>query len=671
MTEAQQKLYNNITDNFEPNETFTREDIKKRADLPRVPAQATINKLVELGVIISYDDGYYQRSDKEMGNISIAVDTKVSGDAVKDLFRVRETIESEINSVLHWVDSNTYATSPNSQKGIYKIVEAATDRILYVGQTGAKGNHGATFTSRWKQHRDELIAGTHHCVGLQEYFNTQLDKNIDNIRFEILEELPDDADLIDKRERYWIDYFGDVCLNTLRPSLIGKTFLTMPEITADKETKTEAGLKQIVSSVAKAIHEYMYASLKLSDYEKATLVAGIIIALNNESFHNTYRNIVETGEFMDAFQSGIKNSIRRYKGLKNGDDKIISEFNFIQHNEGFEKILTYKDKNYLALQFLTEIIEESIWTIAKRYPTYDVMGAFYSEFTNRSGADQQDLGVVMTPHHIADFMGDLLDITDDDIILDICCGTGSLLLAADNETQVANKMIGVEYQPRMMALTLANMIMRNADSSLYVGDSFNEEVLKLIKEEKPTKLIINPPYSQNGFPELGFVQRGLDCLQPGGLGVAIVPMSCAIKNDNATKNMKKAILQNHQLLATFSMPDQLFYPVGVVTIVMLFKAYSKEKSEAFFGYLKDDGFEITRTAGRADVAHKWSDIKADILNIYHEHTAIAGKSATAEVAYDDEWCCEAYMTTDYSNITPEMFAQEMRNLCIRNLWLQE
>jgi methylase of polypeptide subunit release factors len=576
-------------------------------------------------------------------------DKKTTTDAVSALFGVRNIIETNYKKIEHWMNNATYATEPNSQKGIYRIVDSRNGRVVYIGKTEI------TFDQRWRQHREELTAGCHHCAGLQAYLNNDLGGDINLLSFEPHEELPADSELIDNRERYWITYFGDSVMNTMRPTLTG-TLMTLPEIHADRNQKILKGLEVIARQTAAAIHDYLYASVKLSDQNKATLIAGIVIALHKDSFASAYKYITDEDEFIDSFDSAIKWSIQKHPGLKSGHDAIYSTFVFIKHNENFKKTLEYNGKTYIALQLLTEIIESSICRIAKEYPEYDVMGDFYNEFAKYSGADQQALGIVLTPHHVADFMGELLEINENDTILDICCGTGALPIAAHHYP--TNKIVGVEYQERMMALCLANMIMRDYQSTLYLGDSFGEEMLKAVKEQKPTKMIINPPYAQDGYPEMGFVRRGLDQLVEGGLGVAIVPMSCAIKSDKTLKALKEEILSKHQLLATFSMPDQLFYPVGVVTIVMLFKAHTPHEGSSFFGYLKDDGFEITRTNGRQDQG-RWTEIKDDMLALYRNYEEKAGTSALTEVREGDEWCCEAYMKTDYSGVTPEMFKKEM------------
>lgn len=669
-TDAQELMLNNIKTHF-PAGPFTREDYKKAMGTRSVPQTKTLAKLVEYGDLICIDEETYRLIAAgevlELANTSFAVeDKKVSGDAVSALFEVKGIIKSDIDSALHWMERATFATEPNSQKGIYGLYDAITGQLLYVGQTGGKGNGNATFESRWKEHIDQLIKGKHHCEKLQNYFVVSCDSNPAQIQPRIIEELPSNAALIDLRERYYINKYSDILLNTVHPSLIDQNFDVSNYQTVEAQPdKTLKGLEVIARKVASAIHNYLYASVKLSDQDKATLIAGIIIALNKKQFAQSYRNYDDGPDFMDQFMGAIKHSISQYKGLKTGHDAIYAVFDFIAHNENFIKTISNKDKTYIALQFLTEIIEESIVRIAKEYPSYDVMGDFYNEFAKFSGADQQSLGIVLTPHHIADFMSDLLELKPTDKILDVCCGTGALPITAHRFAE--NQIIGIEYNARMLALCLSNMIMRGYDSILYLGDSYNETLLAEVANQKPTKMIINPPYSQNGYPELGFVKRGLDQLEKGGLGVAIIPMSCAIKNDKATKDLKEAILNEHQLIATFSMPDQLFYPVGIVTCIMVFRAHCPHEDCSFFGYMKDDGFEITRINGRQDTQGKWAGIKKNMLELYKNFDEVAGESIIEEVAYNNEWCCEAYMKTDYSTINNTGFQEQILNYIVFNL----
>ena len=92
---------------------------------------------------------------------------------------------------------------------------------------------------------------------------------------------------------------------------------------------------------------------------------------------------------------------------------------------------------------------------------------------------------------------------------------------------------------------------------------------------------------------LRFVAHALDVVAPqNGRVVAIVQMSCSIKNEKDLIAVKEDLLKRHHLKAVLSMPDDLFYPVGVVTCILVFEANKPNKGrKTWFGYFKDDGFE--------------------------------------------------------------------------------
>src|ERR1019366_7229009 len=99
------------------------------------------------------------------------------------------------------------------------------------------------------------------------------------------------------------------------------------------------------------------------------------------------------------------------------------------------------------------------------------------------------------------------------------------------------------------------------------------------------------PYSQKGEEqhELDFVNAMMDILCPGGIGVAVVPMSCAISPHAA----RDRLLEKHTLVAAMSLPVELFYPVGGPTCALVLRAHTPHETTdapTWFGYWRDDGF---------------------------------------------------------------------------------
>jgi len=229
-----------------------------------------------------------------------------------------------------------------------------------------------------------------------------------------------------------------------------------------------------------------------------------------------------------------------------------------------------------------------------------------------------------------------------------------------------NRLVGVEHQPNMYTLAASNMLLRgDGKANLYQGSCFDEPNMAAIIEHhrkgepkgsmRPTVGLLNPPYSQKGegLHELDFVMTMLDVLAPGGLGFAIVPVSCATGTYG-----KRELLKYHRLEAVMSMPPELFSPVGVVTCLMVFRAHKPHKNtpdfKTWFGYWRDDGFIKTKHMGRID-AGRWEDIRAVWVDSFVNCTEKAGESVLHRVDEGDEWTAEAYLRTDYSALTQADF----------------
>lgn len=417
-----------------------------------------------------------------------------------------------------------------------------------------------------------------------------------------------------------------------------------------------------IKNTARLIHDFIYNNIKLSDQEHATFIAGSLIALQDPKFQRDFKNDYynQSDRFIEEMMAAIKYSIYNCKGFDKPEKReiVLAEFGFISRNEQLKKIINCEGKDWVAVQYLLKVLEDGVYNIAKSYPEYDILGTFYDQFTKYSASDQQSLGIVLTPHHVAQFMSELLEINENDVVLDTCCGSSSLLLTAGGK---AKQSIGVELNSRMAAISLANMIIKNLPTYIWLGNSFDEDIKKEIKTYNPTKLIINPPYSQQD-KELSFVENGLDLLQPGGMGIVIMPVSCANKNDLETKALRKSILSKHKLIASFIMPEQLFAPaVGVNTIICLFKAYTNSDESTFLAYIKDDGFELTRSEGRIDRDNKWPAIKQDFMNLYNNHSELNKKSTIANIVNDDEWSLISHMSVHEDVYSDDFFIPHIQS----------
>ena len=306
--------------------------------------------------------------------------------------------------------------------------------------------------------------------------------------------------------------------------------------------------------------------------------------------------------------------------------------------------------------------------------TVDALGVFYHEFIKYSGGDGSGLGIVLTPQHLTEFMCELANINKNSKVVDICCGSGSFLITAmakmfqeanQNEVDAIRneRLYGVEFDDELYSLAVANMIIRkDGKSNIYYGDCFDNSIKKELADKGINVGLINPPYSQSDKVELEFLEQLLDILVSGGIGVCVVPMSCAV--GTKFKEVRERLFKNHTLKAVFSMPDDIFYPKGAtVTCVMVWEAHSTHDTnqETFFGYYKDDGLVKKKKLGRIDFNNQWNDIKKEWISLYRNKDIKIGYSVRKAVSHKEEWCAEAYMETDYSLLTEEDFINTIKN----------
>ena len=427
---------------------------------------------------------------------------------------------------------------------------------------------------------------------------------------------------------------------------------------------------QKIRELSQTMHEKL-RQIKISEKDKPIFVAGILIALQNADFRADWNNISKfstlVNEMINAIDSTLDNSdIKREK-----IDAIKSSFKRIKSNEKIKSIPLGESG---SLAWFIEQLEMRILPMMNHYEyTEDALSIFYHEFIKYSATDGKGLGIVLTPKHLTDFMCKLGEINKQSKVVDICCGSGSFLVTAmglmckdANTSEIAeikkNSLYGVELDTDLYTLAITNMIIRkDGKSNIVCGDCFSQDIFNNLKNKRLTLGLINPPYSQEDKCELEFVERLLNILEPRGLAVAVVPMSCAI--GTKFKEVRERLFKNHTLKAVFSMPDDIFYPTGTNVCVMVWEAHKSHDSKkpTYFGYCKYDGFVKRKKMGRIDYYGKWEAIEKEWLDLYEYKKVVDGKSAFQCVNFNDEWLCEAYMKTDYSTLTQQDFQQTVND----------
>lgn len=426
---------------------------------------------------------------------------------------------------------------------------------------------------------------------------------------------------------------------------------------------------------ARELHVFMRDHAKLTESEKPLLVSGTLIALRNPAFAASY-GLQKVGSLPGEWIKVIKAEINSAEIPQAKKENMAQPYASIAVHPELGKETKGYPKG--VLHELIKLIHEKAAPFIAANDGLDILGQFYGEFLKYTGGDKKALGIVLTPRHITELFALLANVHKDSTVVDICAGTGGFLISAmslmmrgaytEHQRLRIKKdgLVGVEQQPNMFALAASNMILRgDGKANLFQGSCFDEAIAKAVKDKQPDVGLLNPPFSQGDVDlhELRFIQQMLYSLSPGGTGVAIVPMSCAI----APHPIREQLLAEHTLEAVMSMPTELFYPVGVVSCIMVFTAHtphSRSAKKTWFGYWKDDGFVKTKHRGRIDLNGTWNEIRDHWVESFRNREVHAGTSVTQHVTADDEWCAEAYMTTDYSRLTQEDFEKELKKYVV-------
>ena len=175
----------------------------------------------------------------------------------------------------------------------------------------------------------------------------------------------------------------------------------------------------------------------------------------------------------------------------------------------------------------------------------DFFGLFYEAFL-RYGYDNNALGIVFTPRHIARFCVELIGAGVTDEVIDIACGTGGFLVSAyDAMMQHAqapgaaappslkSSIYGSDTNPTVWSLAVLNMLFRgDGHSHIELANCFDEDRRRTLAG-RFSRAFLNPPFSQDAEPEKDFIDVAMEALKPGGLLAVVVYAGIFADEDHA------------------------------------------------------------------------------------------------------------------------------------------
>lgn len=437
--------------------------------------------------------------------------------------------------------------------------------------------------------------------------------------------------------------------------------------------------------------------------------------LLNELLHQHGINEKIRSQFVGTCLLALKNHLNYQKSSVNqiraGIEEILTNLLNQDLNKA-EKLVILKNKvidsqdvrdlSIDAFIHILNTINEQIlpYINDKNTAGQDLLNLFFTTFNKYVG--KSDKNQAFTPDHIVHFMCRCLEVNKNSVVLDPCCGSGAFLVRAltdamdDADTEYEKNQIkssqiyGIEYEEGAFGLATTNMLIHgDGNSNILQGSCFDKikYILTKISETKGGKaintILMNPPYNAQKKhcpveytqtwnsdtkedPSKGFyfVYETAKRVKTGKLAV-LLPVQCAIGGKSKEiQRYKKKMLEEHSLLAVFSLPDDMFHPgANASACCMIFELgvkHSNDKS-TFFGYFKDDAFQKKKNFGRVEKKDSsWNEVEKKWLNLFRNKKEQDGLSVMCQVSSEDEWLAEAYMKTDYSVLTMSHFEKTVR-----------
>ena len=308
--------------------------------------------------------------------------------------------------------------------------------------------------------------------------------------------------------------------------------------------------------------------------------------------------------------------------------------------------LPYKDPFTLRL-FLKEINDF-------HYSNSEKLGDGFEYLLSILGT-QGDAGQFRTPRHIIDFITEVVNPKKGDRIVDPACGTAGFIISAykhilktntkeslgdlltpEDKKRLGNNLVGLDIDPMMVKLALANMYLHGLNEPhIYEYDSLTSDQRW---DDMYDVVLANPPFmtpSGGIRPHKRFAVNATKAevlftsyinthLSDSGRAGVVVPEGVIFVGENAYKDLRKQLIES-SLIGVISLPGGVFKPYsGVKTSVLILdKKQSKKTDEIFFCKINNDGFDLgdnRNPIDKNDLTQALLDIRAYINSIENDVT---------------------------------------------------
>ncbi len=280
----------------------------------------------------------------------------------------------------------------------------------------------------------------------------------------------------------------------------------------------------------------------------------------------------------------------------------------------------YEDRNAKLCTILQKIAEG----LADFSTDIDALGDAYEYLIGQFAAGSgKKAGEFYTPQQISDILSAIVTLDSQepktgpkkrlDSVMDMACGSGSLLLNVRKKVNKASgtigKIFGQEKNITTYNLARMNMLlhgMKDTEFEIFHGDTLLNE-WDMMREANPAKkpsfdaIVANPPFSYRWEPsesmaddvrfkshglapksaaDFAFLLHGFHFLKDEGVMAIILPHGVLFRG-GAEERIRTKLLKDGHIDTVIGLPANLFYSTGIPVCILVLKKCKKPDDVLF------------------------------------------------------------------------------------------
>ena len=322
----------------------------------------------------------------------------------------------------------------------------------------------------------------------------------------------------------------------------------------------------------------------------------------------------QNAELLNTLQGGFK--YIETESFENTLEDLFSSVDLSSPKLG----KTYTDRNANLCSIIQKIAEG----LSEFSTDIDVLGDAYEYLIGQFAAGAgKKAGEFYTPQQISDVLSAIVTLDSQEpktgakkrleSVMDMACGSGSLLLNVRKKVNKAGGTIGKIYgqEKNITTYNLARMNMllhgvKDTEFDIFHGDTLLNE-WDIMREQNPAKkpsfdaIVANPPFSLRWEPtdaladdvrfkshgiapksaaDFAFLLHGFHFLKDEGVMAIILPHGVLFRG-GAEERIRTKLLKDGHIDTVIGLPANLFYSTGIPVCILVLKKCKKPDDVLF------------------------------------------------------------------------------------------